>query len=88
MADHEVTVYSRAACHLCEMALDVIETVVDDVDATVTVEVVDVDTDPELAAAYGERVPYVLVDGRPAFKYRVDPSSLRSTLAAGPAGED
>ena len=79
---HEVTVYSREACHLCDEAIETIERVAADVDATVAIEEVDVDEDPELAAEYGDRVPYVLVDGRPAFKFRVDESELRSALAA------
>lgn len=33
-----------------------------------------------LADEYGERVPYVLIEDRPAFKYRVDPTELRSRL--------
>jgi glutaredoxin len=76
----EVTVYSREECHLCDEAVATIERVASAVDATVAVEEVDVDEDPELAAEYGERVPYVLVDGRPAFKYRVSESELRSLL--------
>jgi len=75
-----VTVYSRENCHLCSEALDAIRRVRADVDVPVTVEVVDVDDDPELAEAYGDRVPYVLIDGRPAFKYRVDEAVLRERL--------
>ncbi|WP_193365896.1 glutaredoxin family protein, partial [Halorubrum distributum] len=49
---------------------------------TVELDEVDVDTDPELAEEYGERVPYVLVDGNPAFKYEVDERDLRLKLLA------
>jgi glutaredoxin len=77
---HEVTVYSREQCHLCEEALETVEAVAASVEATVEIEEVDVDADPDLAAEYGDRVPYVFVDGRPAFKFRVDESELRSRL--------
>jgi len=33
-----------------------------------------------LREEYGDRVPYVFVDGWPAFKYRVDESELRRQL--------
>ena len=77
-----VTVYSREECHLCEEALDAVRRVADEVARPVDVETVDVDADPDLREAYGERVPYVLVDGRPAFKFRVDAAELRERLEA------
>lgn len=77
-----IVVYSRDQCHLCEEAVATIREVADDVDVSVDVDVVDVDTDRELAEEYGDRVPYVLVAGRPAFKFRVDPERLREKLAA------
>ena len=73
----EVTIYSRENCHLCEEAKTTIESVAETVDRPVTIEVIDVDTDEQLRAEYGERVPYVFVDGWPAFKYRVDEAELR-----------
>lgn len=75
-----VTVYSREVCPLCEDAIDVIESVADRVDATVEIEEVNVDDDPALREEYGDRVPYVFVDGTPKFKYRVDPVELERAL--------
>lgn len=75
-----VTVYSREDCHLCEEAIGTIEDVAERVDRRVEIDEVDVDEDPELAAEYGERVPYVLVEGRPAFKFRVDGEELERRL--------
>jgi hypothetical protein len=54
--------------------------VAEEVSGEVTVEEVDVDDDPDLREEYGERVPYVLVDGTPTFKFRVDEAELRRTL--------
>jgi len=62
-------------------------TVVDAVarDIPMMVEEVDVDTDPALVRAYGDEVPVLCVNGRKAFKYRVDASALRERLAREPA---
>jgi glutaredoxin len=75
-----VTVYTRENCHLCTDALATVREVAASVPGSIEISEVDIDTDPELAAAYGERVPYVLVDGQPQFKYRVDETELRQRL--------
>ncbi|MFB6196488.1 MAG: glutaredoxin family protein [Haloplanus sp.] len=75
-----VTVYTREDCHLCAEAIETIERVAESVARPVELDAVDVDTDPDLRDRYGERVPYVLIDGRPRFKYRVDPDDLRDVL--------
>jgi glutaredoxin len=77
---HTITVYTREDCHLCAEALATVREVVASVDAAATVETVDVDEDPALRAEYGDRVPYVFVDGDPAAKIRVDPAALRARL--------
>jgi len=74
----EVTVYTREDCSLCEDVLETIDRVGREVD--LAVEVVDVDADPDLRAEYGERVPYVFVDGRPSFKFRVDEREFRAAV--------
>ncbi len=81
MSDASVTVYTRENCHLCEEAIDTIERVAEEEGVAVDLELVDVDTDSELREEYGERVPYVLLDGSPAFKYRVDEFRLRQKLS-------
>jgi hypothetical protein len=45
--------------------------------------VVDVDTDPELRAEYGDRVPVVLLDGREHSYFTVDVPRLRRDLGLG-----
>ena len=80
MSAVSVTVYTRENCHLCEEAIATIERVAEEGDVAVELELVDVDTDADLREAYGERVPYVLLDGSPAFKYRVDEGRLRRKL--------
>lgn len=76
----EITVYTRENCHLCAEAINTIEEVGSEVEGNVSLTLVDVD-EAGLEEEYGERVPYVLIEDRPAFKYRVDPADLRSRLA-------
>jgi glutaredoxin len=76
----QVTVYTRENCHLCAAAIDTVERVVASCSRPVEVDTVDVDDDPDLRERYGERVPYVTVDGRAQFKYRVDADELRVLL--------
>ncbi len=78
--ERTVTIYTREGCHLCGDAIETVRRVSDSVNDDVTLDIIDVDTDPELRESYGERVPYVLVDGRPRFKYRVDEDEFRKYL--------
>lgn len=80
MSEITITVYTRENCHLCEEAIETCERVGESVPTDVTLDFVDVDEDPDLRDRYGHRVPYILVDGRPAFKYRVDETELRQRL--------
>lgn len=75
-----VTVYTREGCHLCDEAVATLERVADEEGVALDLDEVDVDADPDLREEYGERVPYVLIDGDPAFKYRVDPERARRKL--------
>lgn len=85
MAAVRVTVLTRDDCHLCTEAIETIERVAERSEIDVTVRIIDVDDDPELSEQYGERVPYVLIDGTPAFKYRVEEPALETKLAAAAA---
>lgn len=77
----KVVLYTRAGCHLCDVA----KAAIDDVRGRVAFEVavVDVDADPARAALYGTEVPVVFVNGKKAFKYRVDPAVLERRLREG-----
>ena len=77
-----VTVYTREDCTLCDAARETIEETAAALDVAIDLDMVDVDEDPELAEEYGERVPYVLIDGHPAFKYEVGERELRLKLLA------
>jgi len=78
-----VTLYSRHGCHLCEEMRAVVASV--ERELPLEVDEVDVDGDAALAAAYGDEVPVLFVNGRKAFKYRVDAAALRARLRREPA---
>ena len=47
-----------------------------------TVEEVDVDGDPALAARYGQDVPVLALDGHEVARHRLTPDALEALLAA------
>jgi VanZ family protein len=80
----EVTLVGRPACHLCDEAERVMRPVLEEMG--IGMSKVDVDGDERLTARYGHEVPVVLINGRKAFKYRVDPARLRRKLGSAPRG--
>jgi len=76
----EVTLLGRRECHLCDDAERTLADVLSEYG--LTYHKTDVDEDPALTDRYGAEVPVVLVDGRKAFKHRVDPLRLRRMLEA------
>jgi hypothetical protein len=74
-----ITLYGRVDCHLCHEMRAVVDAVAREV--PVAIEEVDVDSDPALVAAYGAEIPVLCVNGRKAFKHRVDAPLLRARLA-------
>ena len=66
---HEVLVYSRVRCHLCDVVKETLRSV--ETRGTFTWREVDIDQDPELKKLYSDSVPVVFIDGRKAFKYRM-----------------
>ena len=77
---HQVTLFGKPGCHLCEEARVVIEQVCAELDEQYAE--VDIDTDPALVARFGEEVPVTFVDGRQHDFWRVDPGRLKAALTA------
>jgi glutaredoxin len=76
---HEVVVYSRKGCHLCDVVKETLAKVQGD--AAFEWREVDIDGDPELLKRYNDEVPVVFVNGRKAFKYRMDRHQFLRALA-------
>jgi glutaredoxin len=73
-----VTVYTRVDCHLCEVAISEVSRIAAETGASWSA--VDVDSDPDDRAEYGDRVPVILVDGIEHGYFRVEPDRLRRAL--------
>lgn len=76
---HDVVVYSRKGCHLCDIVKETLARMQGA--AEFTWRDVDIDCDPELLREYNDQVPVVLIDGRKAFKYRMDEKQFLRVLA-------
>nr|WP_222131472.1 glutaredoxin family protein [Pseudonocardia sp. C8] len=70
---------TRAGCHLCADAAEIVARVC--AETGTGWDTLDVDTDPELRAEYGDQVPVVLLDGREHDSFRVDEARLRADLS-------
>ena len=77
---HDVVVYSRKDCHLCDVVKNTLMQVQDEADFHW--REVDIDTDPELRRKFTDEVPVVFIAGRKAFKYHMKVSDFLRVLAA------
>lgn len=71
--------YSRAGCHLCDQAREIVRAVA--AASEVAWSEQDVDVDAELQDRFGELVPVVLVDGVRQGYWHLDAARLRRALA-------
>src|SRR5262245_17757876 len=76
----DVVLYTRQGCHLCEDARAELEAARRRYGFRLSV--VDVDSDPGLAAEHGEHVPVVTVNGQVRFRGRVNRVLLERLLKA------
>jgi glutaredoxin len=76
-----VVLYSRAGCHLCDAARDVL--VAERSRTPFDLVEVDVAGDDDLERAYGIRIPVVEIDGEERFEFEVDPAELISIVRVG-----
>lgn len=81
-----LVLHTRAGCHLCEPAVQVVRAVA--AEAGLTWVEIDVDHPPVgqasaevLVAAFGDKVPAVTLDGALVAYWRVDADVLRRALA-------
>ena len=76
----QVVVYSRKGCHLCEIIKETLIKL--QRRGGFTWSEVDVDSDDELRRQFTDEVPVVFIDGRKAFKYRMDEREFLRKLAS------
>ena len=74
MTEHQVTIYTRVGCHLCDDARELLERY------GLRPELIDIDSDPQLRERYTTCVPVVIIDGKERFRGRVNEVLLRRLL--------
>ena len=75
-----LTLYTRKDCCLCDEMKATVAAAAKKI--PVALEEIDVDTSAELAERYGSEVPVLFINGRKAFKYRVEAKELERRLKA------
>lgn len=76
MATHEVILYTRNGCHLCEDAAELLTRY------GLQPQEVDIDADPALRERFNTCVPVVVIDGKVRFRGRVNEVLLKRLLSA------
>ena len=76
----QVVIYSRKGCHLCELVKESLSKL--SRRGGFTWREVDVDSDSDLRRQFNDEVPVVFIDGRKAFKYRMDEQEFLRKLAS------
>ena len=74
----QLILYTRAGCHLCDEAKQQLAPLLREFG--LGLHEVDVDTDAELKALFGEELPVLFLNDRKVAKVRVDVARLRRTL--------
>ena len=80
-----LTLIGKPGCHLCDVARDVVVSVVSELERvasapSISVEELSIFDDPELLDKYAEEVPVLLLNGRVHNIWRVDADRLRTAL--------
>ena len=75
----QLTLYSRAYCHLCQDMLAAPQALRSEFGFDI--EVIDVDADPELERRFNELVPVLMHGGHELARWRLDVPVLRAYLA-------
>ena len=73
-----ITVFSRHGCHLCDVALETLESMKEELDYLI--EIIYIEGSAELEKLYGEQVPVTHIDGEHHDFWRVDPVRFRACL--------
>ena len=77
---HQVVVYSRKGCHLCEIVKETLAKL--QRRGGFTWREVDVDTDDALRRQFSDEVPVIFIDGEKAFQYHMNECDFLRRLEA------
>ena len=73
-----ITVFGRHSCHLCEVAVEVLEGM--QTELNFEIEKIYIEGNTELEKLYGEQVPVIHIDGVHHDFFRVDAERFKSSL--------
>jgi glutaredoxin len=76
----QVLLYTRKGCHLCEIVKESLLKL--HRRGGFQWDEIDVDSDDKLRREFNDQVPVVFIDGRKAFKYRMDEREFLRKLAS------
>ena len=80
----ELTLIGKPDCHLCELAHEIVESVLadlpDEVVDGIDLREASIAEDPALYELWWEKIPVVLIDGHLHAHWRVAPERLRDAL--------
>ena len=71
-----LSLYSRPGCHLCEQMLEELE----QYQSAVTVNVINIDDDPELIRKFAARIPVLAMGDTEICQYHLDQDALSNYL--------
>jgi len=74
----DVTLYTRAGCHLCDAAKSAMAPTLKEFNAKL--REVDIDADSTLRDRYNEDVPVIFVGAKEVSRHKLDPSVFRAAL--------
>ena len=66
----KVTIYSRTGCHLCEITIDKVKSVKNELNFDLQIKLIDNSLD--LEKEYGEQVPVIMINDKVHDYWRVD----------------
>lgn len=86
-AEIELQLITRAGCHLCDVASDVLAGVIsrfsaDYPSASYTIETIDIDQDTELLVKYSDEVPVLLLNDKQIAFLRLDSDRVYDRLVS------
>jgi glutaredoxin len=73
-----LTIYSKPGCHLCDDMKSLVHRVIATHASaqTITLDEIDISTEPALVDRYGLEIPVLMIDGKKVAKYRVSEAEL------------
>jgi glutaredoxin len=79
-----LTIYSKPGCHLCDDMKSIVHRVMATHPSaqTITLDEIDISTDPVLLDRYSVEIPVLMIDGKKVAKYRVSEAELRRMVEA------